>query len=445
VHPINWQQFGLKGNPYDTLPLVEGGEVSLEAAFVGRERERQVIESAFSQDSRAAIAICGDVGVGKTSLANMEKFSWKYGKTKPLFSFRREIEASVPLLNKREFILEIIGSTLREITLVDPRLLQQKTLRKLNRLVDVSFERSLTFSAGVAAGVINGSVGVSAQTTLPQEMSMSSLEKCLWELLQFVSTEKINGRRHQGLIIHMNNFDVAIEQDRPRVRQFFQDIRDVLQMPHLYALFLGPRDFFDSVISTHPRVRSMFSQPIIQLEPLSKEEILEVFRERMTLLRSHHVKQVTEPIALEVISALYDLHAGDIRSIMASINHILSEYPNIVAHTLNLSEAMLLLGQWQWEQVTHVSGLTREQQDVLRHIARAPEQVNQKELARMLHKAEANISGYYMKPLKERGVIELKEKKGREKYWGIASAYMPLAEYLRGGRNAQATHGILEQ
>jgi len=33
---ISWQQFGLKGNPYDTLPLIEGGEFPIQQAFIGR-------------------------------------------------------------------------------------------------------------------------------------------------------------------------------------------------------------------------------------------------------------------------------------------------------------------------------------------------------------------------------------------------------------------------
>ena len=36
---VTWQQFGLKKNPYDTLPLIEGGDLSIEKAFVGRREE----------------------------------------------------------------------------------------------------------------------------------------------------------------------------------------------------------------------------------------------------------------------------------------------------------------------------------------------------------------------------------------------------------------------
>ena len=129
--PINWQQFGLKNNPYDTLPLVEGGDLPIEKAFVGREKEKNIIDSLLESSNRICLAICGDVGVGKTSLTNFEKFIWKYNRQKLLFSFRREIEANFDLLNKRNFLIEIIGSILREIRLLHPDLLENELLKKI--------------------------------------------------------------------------------------------------------------------------------------------------------------------------------------------------------------------------------------------------------------------------------------------------------------------------
>ena len=85
---INWQQFGLRSNPYDTLPLIEGGELPIDKAFVGRTMELQSLKDIFLSDSRACLTILGNVGVGKTSLANFHKFLFKYvEKKKSLFSF----------------------------------------------------------------------------------------------------------------------------------------------------------------------------------------------------------------------------------------------------------------------------------------------------------------------------------------------------------------------
>ena len=130
--PISWQQFGLKNNPYDTLPLIEGGNVSIQLAFVGREKERNFLDNIFESEDRFCLAICGETGVGKTSLANYQKFIWKYKTPKLLFSFRREIEACDELLSKKNFIIEILGSVLREIKLLDPELLKKIYLNESN-------------------------------------------------------------------------------------------------------------------------------------------------------------------------------------------------------------------------------------------------------------------------------------------------------------------------
>ena len=61
---INWQQFGLKTNPYYTEPLVEGGSLSLEQAFIGREKERKILDDLFESDESVCLTICGDSGGG---------------------------------------------------------------------------------------------------------------------------------------------------------------------------------------------------------------------------------------------------------------------------------------------------------------------------------------------------------------------------------------------
>lgn len=149
---INWQQFGIKKNPYDVLPLIEGGDISIEKAFVGRVRERKFLEDLFTSESRVCLTICGSIGVEKTSLANFHKFIWKYYKDDNLlFSFRREIEISEKMLDKRSFLIEIIGSILREIQLIDPELMKKfDLLKRANQVVDIS--QSLSFTAGLSGG-----------------------------------------------------------------------------------------------------------------------------------------------------------------------------------------------------------------------------------------------------------------------------------------------------
>jgi hypothetical protein len=430
MNAIDWEQFGLIGNPYDTAPLSEGGKLSIEHVFVGRDNEREFLNGVFASESHACVVICGDVGVGKTTLANMQKNFWKFHARKPLFSFRREIEASLDTLNKKQFILEIIGSVLREISLLDPRLLGDAELKKLNSLVDISYKNSISFSGNISLGIIGGNIGIDKNRDHPSELSMSSLELHLHKLIRFIKTHRIAGRQYHGLIVHMNNFDVVLRQHHQQVIDFFDDIRDLLQTTDLYGMFLGPSHFFSDISSKRPRIKNIFNEPALQLQPLSKKELNRTFSERMNLLRSAHVKKIIIPVADEVVDALYDMHNGDTRSVMASIKHMLSQYPNIGAKTLELSEAIQLLGKWQWEEINQSLKLTSEQKEILIYIARAQEPVNQKIAAHEFDKAQANMSGYYFKPLKEAGIIEIKNKEGREKFWGIADVFNPLKIFI---------------
>lgn len=427
---INWQQFGLKKNPYDILPLIEGGELPINKAFVGRINEREFLNSLFESEYRLCLTICGNIGVGKTSLANFHKFLWKYLKNnKPLFSFRREIEVNDELLNKKNFLIEIIGSVLREIQLLDPGLIEKnRLLNKLNQIVDIS--QSLNFAIGLSGGFagwqLGGNIGGEKPKYQPIQLSATILEQYFVSLIEFIKKEKIANRQFSGLIIHVNNFDVVIS-DSERKKQlinFFNEIRDMLQTPNVYFLFLGPNNLFKDIISTQKRVKSIFCQTPLKLNPLSKTEIIEAFDERMQLLKSENISTYIKPVEDDVVFRLYDLYKGDIRAIMSAISDILGQYSEKIAKKLSVNEAMFLLGKERWERVE--SNLTDEQKKFLKYLVKIDRNVSQKEVSIELHKARPNISGYYFKPLIENGIIEEKEVINRTPLFGLTVDYEPL-------------------
>lgn len=414
---INWQQFGIKKNPYDVLPLIEGGDISIEKAFVGRVRERKFLEDLFASESRVCLTICGNIGVGKTSLANFHKFIWKYYKEdKRLFSFRREIEISEKMLDKRSFLIEIIGSILREIQLIDPEIMKKfDLLKRANQVVDIS--QSLSFTAGLSGGFagwqLGGDFGRDSASSQPVQFPITTLEQYFSSLLGFIRTEKIAQKIFTGLIVHVNNFEVVCnnKENKKKVIQFFHEIRDLLQTPHVYFLFLGPKNFFREIINSQQRVKSVFFQTPLIMVPLTKIEIIQAFEERMKLLKSDNVVEYIKPFEDEVIFKLYDLFEGDIRSIMAALRDILNQYSDKLARTLSIDEAMILLANERWDRIEAMSQLTEEQKKIPAYFAQSKLFISQKDIAEILHKLQSNISGYYFKPLKECGIIEEKEKK----------------------------------
>jgi hypothetical protein len=426
---INWQQFGLRTSPYHTLPLVEGGELSLEEAFIGREVERNTINDHFESENNICLTICGDTGVGKTSLANFSKFIWKYNKgEKFLFSCRREIEASNTLLDKQSFLLEIIGSVLREIELLEPKLLGDEFLSSLNAIID--YTQTVSISGGISAAYagFGGGVNGSKETnnTVPLKLTIASLEKHFLGLLEFLKTKKIKGRQYHGLIVHVNNFDVVLKEKngKEKVAAFFNEIRDILQTKDAYFLFLGPSDFFSQIISPEKRVKSIFVSTPLLIRPLSKKDVVSAFEKRMSLLKSNGVDQYIKPIDDEVVYRLYDLYDGDIRSIMTGIKDILGQCVDKLLQPLSMPQAMTLLGRERWQKID--SQLTREQKNILKFLVDNDRPISVKEASDILKKPSSNISAHYFKPLKTLNVIEEKERKGKTVYLGLTVEYQPL-------------------
>ncbi len=426
---INWQQFGLKKNPYDTLPLVEGGDLPIEKAFVGREKERKFLNDLFESENRLCLTICGDVGVGKTSLANFHKFIWKYKKQKLLFSFRREIEVCEDLLDKKSFLIEIIGSVLREIKLLQPDLLKNELLLKLNQVVDIS--QTIAMSGGISIFGSGVDFGRDKTSIPPIQLSITILEEYFISLVDFIKKNEIKGKKYSGLIVHINNFDVVLLNDKTnkKVINFFNEIRDILQSQDVYFLFLGPKNFFKDIISTQQRVKSIFCQVPLKIEPLSKKEIVTALEERMELLQSNDVSGHIKPIEDEVIFRLYDLYQGDIRSIMSAVGAILSQCSDRLTKSLSVDESMLLLGEERWEKIKMAIKLTEEQETILRYLIEK-DKVSQKEIINTFEKTQANVSGYYFKPLKDAGIIEEKERIGKVPYWGLTTDYIPLKWFI---------------
>lgn len=427
---IDWQQFGLRKNPFDTVPLVEGGDLPIDKAFVGRKSEREIIDDLFESEDRLCLIVAGNVGVGKTSLINFEKFVWKYSKSKLLFSSRREMEASEHQLNKENFLLEVIGSVIREIKLRAPELLKKPELNPTVTMIDIT--QSLAISGGVNILGFGGELGGSKETITPGKLPIASLEGHFANLVHFIKNNEIAGYRYSGLIVHMNNFDVVLngeENSERRVQKFFNEIRDLIQLSDVYYIFIGPNDFYEKAIAPSQRVKSVFHELPLVIKPLSKTEIANALNERMQLFKSPDVVDLVKPYDDRLIYELYDLYDGDVRSIMRALREILNAYDNRLAKTLSVNEALLLLCREHWLMINKNANLKEAQIEVLQFIIQKNRPVTNKEIADALRKRESNVSSYYIKPLRDAGLIELKEQEGNSKYWGLTQKYTILARY----------------
>ena len=334
-------------------------------------------------------------------------------------------------MNKRSFLTEVIGSTLREIKLLDPDLVKKEDLLKqLGRLVDIT--QSLDISAGISIAGFGGDIGRSTTTEYPPVISIAMLENYFINLINFIKTHKIAGKIFHGLIVHMNNFDVVLSDpaNKKDTIRFFQEIRDILQTKDVYYLFLGPKNFFREIISVEARIKSVFNLNPLVVMPLTKTDVIIAFEERMKLLKSPDVANYIAPFSNEVIFKLYDFYQGDVRSVMNGLKEILSQVSETIVEPLQIEEAMFLLGKEKWEVIQR-NDLTKEQKEILRYMAIANEDVAIKDLVQKFNKTPSNISGYYLNPLKEAGIIEMKRQEGKIKYWGLTNEYAPITFILK--------------
>lgn len=435
---INWQQYGLRANPYDTNALTEGGDIPLERSFVGRDDELVLLNGLFESQDRIALVIGGEPGVGKTSLANYHKFLWKKKTPKLLFSFRREIEAREDILDQKNFLIEVIASIIKEITLLDNGLLRDPLLERLSRLVDITYDLALSAElSGGYTGLQGGvSYGRSKSTQAPMAISATVLREYFLKLIEWIKTHEIGGQTFSGLVVHVNNFDVLFRHGKEeKVRFFLDDIRDVLQTKDVYFLFVGPNELH-GIIQENQRVRSVFSPHGITLRPLSKRDMVEAFRVRIDELKSKGVATPIKPIDDDTVYKIYDLYAGDIRETMKAITDLLGEYADRPAKTLMSNEALVFLGRERWQRVLEKK-LSDKQLEALQILASEPNPISATEFAKKHGMQTSNVVQRYFQPYRECGIIEDVERDGKTVRVELMTTYKPLRWFLEAKPNAE--------
>lgn len=175
-------------------------------------------------------------------------------------------------------------------------------------------------------------------------------------------------------------------------------MRDLLQTPDTFFVFLGPPLFFKDIVSTQKRVKAVFVQSPLKLLPMSKSEVVEALDKRLTLLQSPDVKKFIKPIDDNTIFELYDLYEGDIRSVMAALNDILDEQADRLSQPLTQAEALYLLGRERIRRLERSHEMTDARWRFLEKLYDEKRHVSQKELGRWLKTEQPNVSSYYLKP-----------------------------------------------
>ena len=106
----------------------------------------------------------------------------------------------------------------------------------------------------------------------------------------------------------------------------------------MYFIFVANTGMFQQVIVPLPRVRSIFFDTPVRLDPLSALEAKAVIDRRYELLAAPG-KQWIKPVSDQVVESLYHIFAGRIRYVMNAITSLISHLPDSYARSLELAQA----------------------------------------------------------------------------------------------------------
>ena len=418
-----WERFGFRDNPYDTraLSFSENALLPIAKAFIGREmdsKESRVITNFFRNPGGGRVVVEGDIGVGKTTFVNYHRFLWEHEAKDRLLTPSSEISV-YSTWTAQAFVMSVLGSLVGRFLVLKGKkwVHDHDPLSEVAALTQVYIERSLRWSVSVS--VLGTGVGGSRAT----ERAMNVPDVGMPQLISYL--EQLSTLAHDegfaGITLHFDNMELLMQTDREGLGPFFDQIRDVLQTPGYYFVFVAPAGFFQTVIAPRERVRSIFfGQPVV-VPPLSEQEVLAVLRRRYELL-STEADHWVSPVSDQLVKHLYKLFRGKIRFVMDAIQNVVSYVPESLPGTISDDMALEILAALANERATQL--LTPTERDVLVAAAGVEEFTNAS-LTALSGKRKQHIATYIEKFVKLGLVCRLRQE-GNEIFYEVSADMRPL-------------------
>jgi hypothetical protein len=405
-----WGRYGFRGNPFDTGALSASADslLPIAQAIVGREMEApesRMLLGILRSPGGGRVIVEGEIGVGKTTFVNYHRYLWEVEAQDKLLTPATEITMAGDL-RVSGFIGNIIGAVLGKIILLrgERYVHDRPLLHELFLLNRVFIHRSLEVQASILG--FGGGIGRTAQATVPEPSEVQLLAY----LRDLVSEVRQLG--YHGVFLHFDNLELVSLRNPERTRLLFEELRDTLQTPDVYFVFVGQTGFFSEVISPSERVRSVFSGFPIFVPPLSRSQVREAVHKRYQLL-AHHPERFIRPIGDNLLDDLYDLYDGKVRFVMDAVTSIVTNLPHAAAEMLDAEAAKSLLAQLTLERVKRE--LTPREWDVLREAVLLGTFTNAT-IARALHVQAPNVTKY-LNALLERRFIYPHHRQGRQLFY----------------------------
>lgn len=301
-----WAKFGLRGSPYSPSPLSLIGNIEIGKAFYGRKEELKLLGNRVNSNSSSISFVSGKSGEGKTSLGNYLR--WKLCREKNFKESKFITIVEEMKVQKEWNLAEFLRQTLFQLynaSIIfdwEGEGMKLSILNKIKENLDVIQNKSCEISKDE----IKLENSKSNYSPLPVEV----LHKWFIELC-----EEIRGF-NKKLILQYNNLENFPAKD---LGNFLMSIKEVLEIPDTHWIFIGTTDEI-SVIEQYPQLHSRFKN-YLQLETLSKKEVLEILRLRCSCLSSDGTNYI-KPYDENTILYLYDRLNGNMRFIFKILDDV---------------------------------------------------------------------------------------------------------------------------
>lgn len=419
-----WKAWGFMGNPFDTKALsTSSALLPISKALVGRSLEsnesRQLLRIISNPGGGCGI-VEGDIGVGKTTFVNYHRYLWEKEAVDRLLTPCREISV-YGRWDAREFLMDILGHLAHKILLLleQQKKKPSKLLKQLQLLQQIFYHESMDIEGSFAGFGIG--YGRQAQFNVPN-MTESQLIFYLTDLL-----DEIRKMGYQGVFLHLDNLELLAQDEVERCRHLFEEIRDILQTPYLYCVFVARTGFFSQVIGPLERVRSIMGWPV-RVPPLTSQEVIEAINIRYKLMAICPGKEI-KPVSDTFIEKLYKLYGGKIRFVMDSLAQVSLYAVGIDVHTLQDEEAEQIL----WDIIKlKTDGLSPKEYECLLSAVELDDFTND-DLSRMLSMKAPNTSKI-IRHLSQENLIYFVRRDGKKIYYRIMDELKVLSNLSKASK-----------
>lgn len=339
-----WANYGFLGNPFETRPLslYSQSDLSVDNAYLPRRaagewNPGEKLDQFLKSEGGGCVLVEGKIGVGKTSLVNHHRNAWRKAVPHPLFTPISEISAEKDW-TKRQFLIDILSCLARTFIteFEDKRIGNSQLLMEVISTTGTLYQSKSGKTYGVSIAGSGIQFGEGRATTIHKgEISNTQLEDYLRRVISMCRKDG-----YRGILIHLDNIEILLDKDEAACREFFDDIRDILQMEQAYFVFVARSGFFQEVVSPQERVRSIFYSTPVFVRPFTEDETIALVNKRYEVL-AHGERKFIKPVDDELVRRLYRIHAGRIRNVLNDIKMLILEYssPNRVG-TLETVQAL---------------------------------------------------------------------------------------------------------